>query len=195
MDVPVEVLGVYLDPGTNSSVVLLGEVNESTRVLPIHIGAAEAQSIAIGLQHIETPRPLTHDLMVEIMSLLGISLESITVTALKEGTFLAEIEIVSSSGVAVLSARPSDAIALAVRLGTQIHVVSAVLDEAGVEVRHEQSKSFSDEEVEEIMDEFREFLSMADSSDFAEGEADQGEADQGEADQGETDLDHGDEGR
>lgn len=166
MAVPVEILGLFVDPGSGSSIVLLGETNDVTQVVPIFIGAAEAQAIALGMQGVTPLRPGTHDLTVNVIDLLDAKLERVTVTALRGGTFLAELELLTPNGVERLSTRPSDGIALAVRLGVEVCVEKSVLDEAGIEIEHETDQPFEDAEIEEIVSEFQEFLATAEPSDF-----------------------------
>lgn len=166
MTVLVDILGLYLDPGSGSSVLLLGEANEVTRVLPVFIGPAEAQAIAIGLQGLTLPRPGTHDLMADLVKIMGGRLDRVVVTALEEGTFLAELQIDTPEGVLTMSSRPSDGVALAVRLGAQVYIEPSVLDEAGVEVQHELDQPFEEEEIEAIVAEFEDFLATVKPSDF-----------------------------
>ena len=165
--VPVQILGVHLDPHSDMSLVLLGEVGEVTRVLPIRIGPAEAQAIVIGMAGATPPRPGTHDLMVEMMRHAGVELVGVDVTELREGTFIAELLLETPNGSTRMSARPSDGIALAVRFGVRIAVDAVVLDEAAVTVEHEPDMPFAEAEIEAIVGEFQEFLATAEPSDFA----------------------------
>ncbi|HEX5365548.1 MAG TPA: bifunctional nuclease family protein, partial [Acidimicrobiales bacterium] len=109
-------------------VVILRETSGRRRLLPIFIGTPEAQAIALSMQNIETPRPMTHDLMKNLLDELSASVQRIVVTELIDHTFFAEIEIVSKGKVHRVSSRPSDAIALAVRVGTPIFASEAVLE-------------------------------------------------------------------
>jgi bifunctional DNase/RNase len=165
---PVEIVGVHLDPGTMTPIVLLGEPDEATRVLPIIIGPAEAQAILMGASGVETPRPMTHDLLIDVIDGLGARLVGVEVTELREGTFFAELVVATAGGEERISARPSDGIALAVRVGCELTVSSAVLDEAAVEVTHDVHEGFTDEEIEDIVGEFHEFLATASPEDFTE---------------------------
>ncbi len=164
--VPVEILGMQVDRESGASVVLLGESNEVTRVLPIFIGPAEATAIAIGLTDVTPPRPGTHDLLLDVMAAGGSELLAVEVVALEHGTFLAELEVETPSGVQRIDARPSDAIALAVRLGVPIMAAVDVLDEAAVVVEHEDA-ALSEEEIERAIVEFQDFLESAEPADFA----------------------------
>lgn len=125
--VQVDILGLSTSPASGGAYALiLREVNGNRR-LPIIIGAAEAQSIALEMEGIKPPRPLTHDLMKNIIASFGAELIEIVIDDLKDGTFYAKLNIESQQ----IDSRPSDAIALAVRYGAQIYVASTVMDEAG----------------------------------------------------------------
>lgn len=151
-----DVVGVRVEMPTNLPMVLLREVGGS-RYLPIWIGAAEASAIANAQSGVVPPRPLTHDLMVDVVAGLGERLVSVHITELTEGTFYAVLNFTEAQ----ISSRPSDAIALALRTGADILCAEDVLDEAGVEIPEEE-----DDEVEK----FREFLDNVSADDFLEGE-------------------------
>ena len=102
------------------------------RYLPIWIGPAEADAIAVKLQGVEVHRPLTHDLLVSVIDALGAKVESIIVSDLKNDTFYAKINLIVSSGQVEVDSRPSDALALAVRVGASIFVDEAVLNKVGI---------------------------------------------------------------
>lgn len=173
MMVPVDIYGVHLDPSSGASLVLLGERTVGVRVLPIFIGPSEAQSIAIGLAGVVTPRPLTHDLMLDALRMAGVELTAVDVTELRDGTFFAELEMNTPDGQQRLSARPSDGLALAVRVGVPISVERSVLDEAGIDVERDENEPFSEEEIERVVSEFHDFLARAEPADFGEpGESD-----------------------
>lgn len=122
----VDILGLSTNPASGGAYALiLREVNGNRR-LPIIIGAAEAQSIALEMEGIKPPRPLTHDLMKNIISAFGAELSDIIIDELRDGTFYAKLNIESQQ----IDSRPSDAIALAVRYGVQIFVAASVMDEA-----------------------------------------------------------------
>jgi len=153
-------VGVRVELPTNNPIVLLREANGEHRVLPIFIGAVEATAIAFALQGVVTQRPMTHDLMRDLLGELTVNVERIVITDLREGTFFAEIEMTSNGNSHTVSSRPSDAIALAARLGTPIFANEAVLDEAAVTV--------SDDDEEEVeVERFREFLEGVNPEDFA----------------------------
>lgn len=140
---------------SNSPIVLLRETGGS-RYLPIWVGAVEATAIAYAQQGVVPPRPLTHDLMRDVIAGLGAELTAIQITALRDGVFYAEL--LFASGVQV-SARPSDAIALAVRCNVRIAAAEEVLDAAGIELPEDEP---SEDEVER----FREFLDQVSPEDF-----------------------------
>jgi bifunctional DNase/RNase len=164
---PAEILGLYVEPQSGSSVVLLGEHGETSRVVPVFIGPAEAQAIAIGLEGLSPPRPLTHDLIINIMADLKAQLVRVDITELRDGAFLAELELLAPDGTHRISARPSDGMALAVRLKIPIFVDRSVFDEAGVEISPAEGERFNEEEIDEIVSQFQSFLSTAEAADFA----------------------------
>jgi len=149
----VDVLGVRVEMPSNNPIVLLREV-EGQRYLPIWIGAVEATAIAFAQQGVVPPRPLTHDLMKDVIGALDVELSEVQITEVRDGVFFANL--VFSTGVEV-SARPSDWIALALRTGTRIVCSEEVLDEAGLAVPAEQ---------EDEVEKFREFLDHVTPEDF-----------------------------
>jgi bifunctional DNase/RNase len=155
------VVGVRVELPANQPIVLLKEAS-GERYLPIWIGAVEATAIAFAQQGIVPPRPLTHDLMRDVVTALGAELTAVHITELREGVFFAEL--LFSNGVRV-SARPSDAIALAVRTDVSIFADEAVLDEAGIVIADEQ---------ESEVEKFREFLDTISPDDFELGSGNQG---------------------
>jgi bifunctional DNase/RNase len=159
---PVDVLGVRVEMPTNQPIVLLRERN-GERYLPIWIGAAEATAIAYAQQGVEPPRPLTHDLLKEVIETLGHTVTQVRIVELRDKVFYAILVI---DGSTEISARPSDAIALALRTQTEIVVAESVLDEAGVALTPEE-----DDEVEK----FREFLDQVSAEDFENPHVDPGD--------------------
>jgi bifunctional DNase/RNase len=150
------VVGVRVELPANQPIVLLKEAS-GERYLPIWIGAVEATAIAFAQQGIVPPRPLTHDLMRDVVAALGVELTAVHITELRDGVFFAEL--LFSNGVRV-SARPSDAIALAVRTDVTIFADETVLDEAGIIIADEQ---------ESEVERFREFLDNISPDDFQTG--------------------------
>lgn len=148
-----DVIGVRLEMPSNQPIVLLKE-NGSERYLPIWIGAPEATAIAFAQQGLTPPRPLTHDLMKDLLDASGLTLTSVKITTLIDGVFYADL--VLSSGVEV-SARPSDAIALALRTGAPIFSEESLLESAGVVIP---------DEAEDEVERFREFLDTVTPEDF-----------------------------
>lgn len=132
--IQVRVLGIALDQSGQHLVLLrpLVDAADGPIVVPIWIGQNEANSILIALSDESTPRPLTHDLTVTLLGTLGARLERVEVTRLDEGTFFAELTLVTRQGPRIVDARPSDAIALAVRSDASIWVAEQVLDDAGI---------------------------------------------------------------
>lgn len=151
-----DVVGVRVEMPSNQPIVLLREV-DGERYLPIWIGATEATAIAFAQQGVVPARPLTHDLLRDVIGGLGRELAEVRITELTDGVFFALL--VFDGGVEV-SARPSDAIALALRTGTPIHAAETVLTEAGIAVPDEQ---------EDEVERFREFLDQISPDDFVGG--------------------------
>ncbi len=126
MKIKVEIHGLAIDPISNSPVMLLKEIG-GDRILPIWIGVLEATSIASKLENIQFPRPLTHDLMKNILDILGIRIPKIEIIDLKENTYYAIITLEMQGEVIDIDARPSDAVALALRTGAEIFVNEEVI--------------------------------------------------------------------
>ncbi len=152
-------VGVRVELPSNQPIVLLKEVS-GDRYLPIWIGAVEATAIAFALQGIETPRPMTHDLMRDILAETNVSVERIVISELVDQTFYATIAMGRNGQAVEVSSRPSDAIALAVRINAPIFASEEVLAQAGIELK--------DEEETEV-EKFREFLDQVSPEDFAAG--------------------------
>ncbi len=164
--IEMELVGVRVELPANQPIVLLKE-KDGPRYLPIWIGAVEATAIAFALQGVETARPLTHDLMVDVLIAAGIQVTAVHVTDLREGTYYAELHMRRGDEDIVVSSRTSDAIAIATRL-TDIPVYGAeeVLDEAGIEIDPDEDDV--DADPEEEVREFREFLDTITPEDFRE---------------------------
>ena len=157
----VNVAGVRMEMPSNTPIVLLNETRGS-RYLPIWIGAVEATAIAYAQQGVTPPRPMTHDLIIELLDELGAQLTGVRITALTDGVFFAFLDLTTSGGVErELSARPSDAIALALRVDAPITVSAEVLESAGVAIP-EEAEGESQDQVEA----FREFLDGVSPEDF-----------------------------
>jgi uncharacterized protein len=158
--IELQLVGVRVELPTNQPIVLLKE-REGERYLPIWIGPVEATAIALGMQGIETLRPMTHDLMRDLLQGLGISVDRIVITELRDGTFYAEIQMSQNGATVAVSSRPSDALALAVRMELTIFANEDVLDEASIAVKDDQ-----EEDAEKELERFREFLEQVTPEDF-----------------------------
>ncbi len=156
-----EVVGVRVEMPSNQPIILLKEIDGS-RFLPIWVGANEASAIAFAQQGLQPPRPLTHDLMREVIEGLDATLTAVHLTELREGIFYAILVIRDAAGVTrSISARPSDAVALALRTHSNILSSEELLNEAGVEMPIEGGQE--NQEVER----FRAFLDEINPEDFA----------------------------
>ena len=138
--VQVDILGLSTSPSSGGAYALILKEMNGTRRLPIIIGAFEAQSIALEMEGIKPPRPLTHDLMKNIIDTFGVSLQDVFINELRDGTFYAKITIEGASESQEVDSRPSDAIALAVRYGVPIFVAEEVLNEAGIVAESEEEE-------------------------------------------------------
>jgi bifunctional DNase/RNase len=147
------VVGVRVELPGNQPIVLLKE-STGDRYLPIWIGAVEATAIAFAQQGIVPARPLTHDLLKDVLEALQAKLDAVLITDLRDGVYYADLRFADGTSV---SARPSDAIALAIRAGATIFAEEAVLDTAGIAIADEQ---------ETEVERFREFLDQISPEDF-----------------------------
>lgn len=153
-------VGVRVDLPQNQPIVLLKE-RDGERYLPIWIGAAEATAIALAMQGVDPPRPMTHDLFTNVLEELHVSLEKIEITDLVDGTYYAMLHLSRNGSTHEISSRPSDAIALAVRSTVPIFVAEGVLEEASVVIRDDD---------EDEVERFKQFLDEVTPEDFAGGE-------------------------
>ena len=129
MEIEMSIKGLSVDPITNMPIIVLRETG-GERVLPIWVGVFEANAIALQIESVQTPRPMTHDLLKSVIDELGGQLERIVVSELKDSTFYATLRLRSRHGALTVDARPSDAIALALRSGARIFVEEAVIQGA-----------------------------------------------------------------
>jgi bifunctional DNase/RNase len=157
-----ELVGVRVEIPANTPMVLLQEQEGEHRLLPIYIGTAEASAIHYALEGIEPPRPLTHDLFVSVLGELDVTLDRVVITEVREHTYYAELHLSTGDGEKVVSSRPSDGIALAVRTETPLFANETLLDEAG-----QLPEPEPEEEAEEIIDEFKSFIDSVSPDDFA----------------------------
>jgi bifunctional DNase/RNase len=160
------IYGVSFDLVGKQPIVLL-KTAESNKFLPIWIGHPEAAAILMKLQDATPPRPLTHDLLVNILGELDAEVVRVTVTELRENTFHASITVAQNGTEVEVDSRSSDAIAVAVRVSAPIFAADSVIEESAIE--------FDGEEVneEEIVDEFKKFLEVVSAEDFVEVEVDE----------------------
>ena len=160
--IPMELVGVRIELPTNQPIVLLRE-SSGSRYLPIWIGAVEATAIAYALEGVVPQRPLTHDLLKTVSESLGASVARVVVTELRDSVYYADLVLARGDDEVVVSSRPSDAIALAARMGAPLFASPEVLEDAGIEIR--------DEDEEEEIEKFREFLDHISPEDFEAGES------------------------
>ena len=165
--IAMDVLGVQEVLPSDTPVVLLRE-SDGERMLPIFIGLPEAKAIGLAMAGQDPPRPMTHDLMAMLLETFSVAVEQVVVTELRERTFFAEVTLRGPVGIEVVSARPSDAIALAVRTGAPVFVAEEVVDEAGfVPPSSDEGVDPSDAPAAEAqVEEFRAFLDSVDPEDF-----------------------------
>lgn len=174
--IEMELIGVEVELPFNTPVVLLREA-EGGRVLPIVIDVPEAQAIHRALDGIRMARPMTHDLMAQMLTDLEAELVSVTITELRDRTFFAELVIELSGRRITMSARPSDSVALAVRTGTPIFASEAVLAAAGTQLEDPAAddlvdsagappSDLQDTDPAELLDEFKQFLDDLNPEDF-----------------------------
>ncbi len=160
--IAMELVGVRLEVPANTPVMMLRETTDRRRILPILIGSPEAASIHYAIEGVEPPRPLTHDLLANVLAELGAELKSVVITELRDHTFYAELHLRNAAGDYVVSSRPSDAIALAVRVHCPIFAAEALLDEASFEEAEPDAN-----EDDQIISEFEEFIAGVNPDDFA----------------------------
>ncbi len=160
----VELIGVRLALPANTPVLEIREVERPCRTMIISIGAPEANSIHCALEGIVPARPLTHDLIVNLVDAFESELQRVVVTDEVEGVYLAELHLDTIGGQKVISCRPSDAVAIAVRTGAEIFVSERLLERNG---QMPDMATPVAEASEDMMDEFREFIQSISPDDFA----------------------------
>ena len=164
--VEMHLAAVRVELPTNTPILLLQEASGAHRTLPIYIGAAEATAIAYALQGVATARPMTHDLMRDLLAELGAVLDCVVITELRDNTFFAELRLTLAGRRHTVSSRPSDAIALATRLGTTIYAEEALLDAEGVVLQNDDDPEPSADQ-DELVGQFREFIEGVKPEDFS----------------------------
>src|SRR5215211_3846317 len=157
------IYGVSFDMVGKQPIVLLKAV-DTNKFLPIWIGHPEAAAILMKLQGASTPRPMTHDLLFDMLGELEVACTRVSVTELRENTFYASITLSINGREVEIDSRPSDALALAVRSGAPIFAAEDVIAESAIEFEHEV------EDTEEVVDKFKEFLDQVSPEDFQAGE-------------------------
>jgi bifunctional DNase/RNase len=158
--IELNLVGVRVELPSQQPIVLLQEREGERRYLPIWIGVMEAQAIAYALQGVVPPRPMTHDLLKNVLEDVGVGVERIVITELRDGTFYALIHLSRNGSRYEVSSRPSDAIALAVRASVPIFANEEVLSEASILIP-------GDGDEEQEVEKFREFLDQVSPDDFA----------------------------
>ena len=158
-----QIYGVSFDMVGKQPIVLL-KTSEGNRFLPIWIGHPEAAAILMKLQGASTPRPMTHDLLTDLLEQLDAKCERVSVTELRDNTFYASITISVNGSDIEIDSRPSDAIALAVRCQAPIFAAEEVIEESSIEFEHEV------EDQEEVVERFKDFLEDVTPEDFASDE-------------------------
>lgn len=154
-------VALSVDPHSGTPVIFLRTTSNS-HLLPIWTGSAEARAIFARLQGQPTPRPLTHDLFCEAMDAMNIDVERVSITHIENSVFYAELDITRDGETAKLDARPSDAIAIAIRCGAPIFASDQVIESGGVPI----DLSREEESIEEVVSEFRDFLDHINPDDF-----------------------------
>jgi bifunctional DNase/RNase len=157
------IYGVSFDMVGKQPIVLLKTV-DSNKFLPIWIGHPEAAAILMKLQGASTPRPMTHDLLNDVLGELDVKCSQVAVTELRDNTFFASITLSVSGRELEIDSRPSDALALAVRTGAPIYAAEDVIAESAIEFEHEV------EDQEEVVEKFKDFLDRVSPEDFAPGD-------------------------
>ena len=172
--VEVRLRAVRVDLQSNTPVLLLQESEGLGRTLPIFIGAPEATAIAFALQGMDTPRPMTHDLIRDLLEALDADVARVVVTELRSSTYYAEIVLVRDGDEVPVSSRPSDAVAVAVRTGAPLFVADDLMDAEGImlavdeeDEESEEAPAVAEGNPEEIVGEFRSFLDSIRPEDFS----------------------------
>jgi bifunctional DNase/RNase len=154
----IEIVAIRLDPLANTPAMRLREIDGTRREFDIFIGAPEASSIHTALEGAEMPRPLTHDLFVMTLQRLDVTISKVCITEVIDGTYYAELHLETSAGVHVISCRPSDGVAIAVRAECPLYASEDILREVGEIPKTDES--------EEILEEFKDFIENINPEDF-----------------------------
>ena len=170
MMVEMTIYGVSFDLVGKQPIVLL-KTADGNRFLPIWIGHPEAAAILMKLQSASTPRPMTHDLVTDMLDQLGAQVVRITVTELRENTFFAQITVQQDGSEVDIDSRPSDAIALAIRADAPIFAADEVIEESAIEFEGDE---VNQEDLEKEVSKFKQFLDHVTPDEFAVGEEEEG---------------------
>ena len=154
-----------MDLQSNTPVLLLQETEGEGRTLPIFIGSPEATAIAYALQGVVMPRPLTHDLMKDTLEALGVGVEHVIITELRASTYYAELHLARGEQKTIVSSRPSDAVALAVRTEAPLYVSDELMESEGI-ILSLESEEDDDDTPDELVGQFRQFLDQVRPEDF-----------------------------
>ena len=168
-----ELVGLRQHENIGIPIMLLKEPDGDERILPIFIGKSEALAIALAMEGVTSPRPMTHDLMAEVIGTSGVELLRVEIVDLEDRTFFAEMEFGKrgdEESAFRISSRPSDAIALAIRMDAPVFAVDKVLDEAGFvpseEELEDEAEEAEEEQPEEVIEQFKEFIDNVSAEDF-----------------------------
>lgn len=161
--VEMHLASVRVEMPTNNPVVLLQETAGDRRTLLIFIGTHEAQAIVEAIQGTTRPRPMTHELIRDILVELGATLERVVLTELVDSVYYAELHVNLNGRAHVVSSRPSDAMAIAARLGTPIFAEEALLDEAGIVLDEDDEEGGSPDD---LVEQFHDFIQDVKPEDF-----------------------------
>jgi bifunctional DNase/RNase len=165
--VEVRLSAVRVDLQSNTPVLLLTETEGLGRTLPIFIGAPEATAIAFAIQGVATPRPMTHDLLRDVIEALGAELDRVVITELRAATYYAELQLRRGDGSLTVSSRPSDAVALAVRTSSPLFVSDELMDAEGILLPSDDDEDGESANPDELVGEFRQFLDTVRPEDFS----------------------------
>lgn len=152
MEVEMKIRGLMMDPSANTPIIILKDVNGDA-MLPIWVGAFEANAIAVEIEKLATQRPMTHDLVKNIIWELGATVRRIVITDLIDNTFFAVIEMMRDGEIIMVDSRPSDAIALALRVDCPIYVNSEVINNSSATITEDTSATDEDDWPDDLMDE------------------------------------------
>jgi len=165
--VEVRLRAVRVDLQSNTPVLLLQETEGEGRTLPIFIGTPEAAAIAYAVQGVSMPRPMTHDLIRDLLSTLDVSVERVVITELRSSTYFAELQLRRGAERSVVSSRPSDAVAVAVRTHSPLYVADDLMEAEGILLAIEPAdEDEEDESPDELVGQFRQFLDSVKPEDF-----------------------------